>query len=227
MKKTLLPMCFLFMFTISLLAQSSTKDAFNPKKYNKMVEIDIKGLFNSGPGSNFIYRTKHESGDFVFVDRTRYWRLGLSINGSGERIIPDRDNISVRTGQSHGFYFSPSAGHETMFHMGRFNLFYAYILSPYYQYLDLTNTSKSPCIAHNVGLALWGAGGMRYYLHERFSLSVETMPLGISGYFKKVKYYALYDPTTGTIRNIDFTTKEMGFNIGQNWLSSVGFTYHF
>jgi hypothetical protein len=228
MKKTFLLFTFLHLCLSFLTAQSSPeKDNFNPKKYGKMVEIDMKGLFSYGPGSNFIYRTKHESGNFVFVDRTRYWRFALSIGGSGERIRPDVANITVRSNQSHGFFFSPSIGHETMFHLGRFNLFYAFGLSTYYQYQDLTATSKSPCIANSVGLSVFGAGGMRYYFHERFSVSVETTPLGISGYFKKTKYYQYYDSITGSSSGLNFSTKDMGFNIGQNWLSSLGFTYHF
>jgi hypothetical protein len=50
---------------------------------------------------------------------------------------------------------------------------------------------------------------------------------GIFGYFKKTKYYQYYDIVTGSSTGLNFSTKDIGFNMGQTWLSSLGFTYHF
>ena len=161
----------------SVKAQFSKRDTFNAKKYDKMVEIDVKGLFSTGPGSGLIYRKKHESGNFVFVDRTRFWRFGFYVGGSGVSTRSDSVGVNIPSNASHGIFASPSIGHETMFHFGRFNLFYAGDLVPLYQYIDATNSSKLPCIAHNFALGISFSAGMRYYIHERFSIAVQSTPL--------------------------------------------------
>lgn len=213
--------------SITLHAQAK-KDTFYTKRYDKMIEIDVRGIFSGGGGSGVIFRKKHESGDFVFVDRTRFWRLGLYIVGVGFKRTYDKPNVQVYYSNVPYFSISPMIGHETMFHFGRFNLFYAFDINPYYSYGDYsTNSIAQHSIANTFGLSLSVSGGVRYYLSERFSLSMQSTPLSVSGYLEKIKYYSIYNPFNGSIEEGVVNSKELGFRVGQRWLSSLGFTYHF
>jgi hypothetical protein len=218
---------FLFFFSSNGHSQSQ-KDSFYVKKYDRMIEIDVKGFFSYGPGTGLIYRKKHETGNFVFVDRTRYWRFGAYISGEGAKATIDSISPNVPVNINYNGYFGLflKIGHETMFHFGKFNLFYAIDLNPNYYYQDIRG-SKTPCIANSFGLGVSLAGGMRYYFNNRFSLSVESVPFSVNVYNKIVKYYTpiLQNGNYGTFE--PFKVNEKGINISQAWLSSLGFTYHF
>lgn len=216
---------FLFFLSINSYAQSQ-KDSFYVKKYPQMIEIDVKGFFSYGPGTGLIYRKKHETGNFVFVDRTRYWRFGAYISGEGSKATIDTILPNVTTNYNGYFGLFLKIGHETMFHFGKFNLFYAIDFNPNYYYQDIRG-SKTPCIANTFGLGVGLVGGMRYYFNNRFSLSVESVPFAINAYNKIIRYYPSFSQsgTFGTLNS--FKVNEKGINISQAWLSSLGFTYHF
>lgn len=201
------------------------QDTFYAKKYANMVEIDMKGLFsNYGPGGSLIFRKTHESGNFVFVDRTRFWRFGFSIYGNASKQTIDSTVGNLSLLGSNSFNLSVNLGHETLFHFGKFGLYYAYDISPNYHYLDAPlGSSKTPCIANQFGLGFALSGGMRYFFNNRFSVNVESTPLSANFYFEKIRYYS--SPYYTFTRPVN--VKKYGIAFSQQWLRTIGFTYHF
>ena len=219
MKKIITPLLLLFSFPFFIIAQTH-QDTFYAKKYANMVEIDMKGLFSTGPGGSLLFRKKHESGSFVFVDRTRFWRLGLGIYANTAKQTTTSPNLNIPVLGSNYFGLSMVLGHETLFHFGKFGLYYAYDLSPNYYYVDAPpGASKTPCIGHTFGLGLAFSGGMRYFINNRFSVNLESTPFSTNFYFENIRYYLPYQEP--------FKVKRYGVSISQQWLRTMGFAYHF
>lgn len=232
MKATLFSICVtLFSIFISInLTNAQSKVDFKPGKYARLVELDMSNIFRGYIGTNLIYRKKYENknSQLVFADRIPYWRFGFYIGGYSTSIKFDTLNStirqSIRNSSNTDFYVAPFIGRETMFHWGRFNIFYAMDLGINYQYIEAGNTSKNPCIANSFGLSVSVSGGLRYYINDRFSVSAQSTPLSIFGYYKIGKFY----PREGqywTVPSVKF--KEFTYSFSQNWLSMLGFAYHF
>jgi hypothetical protein len=225
MKKIITPLLLFFSFPFFSIAQIH-QDSFYAKKYANMVEIDMKGLFsNNGPGGSLLFRKKHESGNFVFVDRTRFWRLGFSINGNISKTTLDPTVVSnLYISNSNNFGLSLNIGHETLFHFGKFGLYYAYDVFPNYSYIDVSYpSSKTPCIANKFGLGVALSAGMRYFLNNRFSLNIESTPFSSNLYFEKTRYYS--SPNNFLPR--PYNVKQYGVSFSGIWLRTIGFSYHF
>lgn len=232
MKATLfsLIITFLTVFLSINLTKAQSKEDFKPGKYTRLVELDMSNIFRGYIGTNLIYRKKYENknSQLVFADRIPYWRFGFYIGGYSTSIKFDTLNSairqSIRSSSNTDFYVAPFIGRETMFHWGRFNIFYAMDLGINYQYIDASNTSKNPCIANSFGLSVSVSGGLRYYINDRFSVSAQSTPLSIFGYYKIGKFY----PREGqywTVPSVKF--KEFSYSFSQSWLSMLGFAYHF
>jgi hypothetical protein len=237
MKNTLFFIIISFSTSVysNYLHAQAKQDTFYPRKYAHIVEIDMKGLFSYfGPGGGMIFRKRHETGNFVFVDRTRFWRFGLYMYGNGFQRRIDSVGIGwFNNTNPPNFYFNPIFGHETMFHFKKFNLFYAYDFGLNYAYLDDFYERS-----HRIALSISASLGMRYFLNNRLSLSLQSTPLSLSVFRRFGKLRNGY--TQLPIRNDrgdmyyitvfqsePFTFRENGFSIGQSWFSSLGFSYHF
>ncbi len=232
MKATLFSLCLILIlvFLSINLSKAQSKVDFKPGKYARLVELDMSNMFRGYLGTNLIYRKKYENknSQLVFADRIPYWRFGFYMGGYSTNIKFDTLNStirqSVRSSNNTDFYVAPFIGRETMFHWGRFNIFYAMDLGINYQYIDASNTTKNPCIANSFGLGVRVSGGLRYYINDRFSVSAQSTPLSIFGNYKIGKYYPYFNEIW-SVPSVKF--KEFSYSFSQNWLSMLGFAYHF
>jgi hypothetical protein len=220
----------LFFFTIITQLWAQEKETFRPGKYKNLVELDMSGIVRGNIGTNLIYRRKYENknSQLVFADRIPFWRFGLYLNGYAQNTTLDSSSSlnqsRINTSNGANIYIAPYVGRETMFHWGKFNIFYAIDMGVSYNYIDTDNVSKNPCIANAFGLNLSFSGGLRYYFNDRFSLGVQSTPLSVGGIYKFGQFY----PRLGeswNVPNIKFKT--FNFSMAQNWLSMLGFAYHF
>ena len=212
------------------LTKAQSKEDFKPGKYARLVELDMSNILRGYIGTNLIYRKKYENknSQLVFADRIPYWRFGFYIGGYSTNIKFDTLNSSIRQGvrssSNSDIFVAPFIGRETMFHWGRFNIFYAMDLGVNYRYIDGSNLSKNPCIANNFGLGVSISGGLRYYINDRFSVSAQSTPLSINGNYKFGKYFPR-ENEFWSVPSVKF--KEFSYSFSQNWLSMLGFAYHF
>lgn len=232
MKATLFSVCItlLSVFLSINLSNAQSKVDFKSGKYARLVELDMSNIFRGYLGTNLIYRKKYENknSQLVFADRIPYWRFGFYMGGYSTNIKFDTLNSairqSIRISNNTDFYVAPFIGRETMFHWGKFNIFYAMDLGINYRYIDASNISKNPCIANSFGLGVSVSGGLRYYINDRFSVSAQSTPLSIFGNYKIGKYFPR-ESEFWTVPSVKF--KEFSYSFSQNWLSMLGFAYHF